>query len=218
MSTIETVTTLPVGATTYSAVTDTQYYIYDENGNYLGFDYARYVADQQAENINQEEEIPAIKKEQRDEFIKKSEEKKTADIETIQSTYASSKIDKQYKEAALKYVALLNKANSEEEAKIVQEWSAIREQANKLTSVTASNTTVLEGIKEFISSLTSLENTTKHFKTQKDENDKKDTIISMKNARDIRDEKNKIKVYESNFFKSAVNVYDTEDDAIAVNE
>ena len=87
-----------------------------------------------------------------------------------------------------------------------------------MTSATASNTTILEGLKEFISSLTELQNITKHYKAQKEAKADKETIASLKTQRDILDENNEIKVYETNFFHSAVNVYDAEDDAVSVGE
>lgn len=218
MSTIETIPSIPANVTTSAGINGSDYRIYDDNGQCIGIDYSQYVADKKAQEESEEEKIPAVKKEKRDEFIKESEEKKAAEIESIQSKYATEKIDSNYKDALIKYASLLSKGNTEEETKIVNQWTAIREEANKLTSVTASNTTVLEGVKEFIDNITNLANITKHYKSQKDEKDRKETLISIKSAEDIRNEKNKVQVYETNFFKSAVNVYDAEDDAIAVNE
>ena len=75
----------------------------------------------------------------------------------------------------------------------------MRAEVHKLTSVTADNTTVLEGVKEFIINIKDLVNATKNAKATKDEKEDKETAISIRTARDIEDKRNKVQVYETNF-------------------
>ena len=84
----------------YDVPSSSDYYIYDENGKYIGFDYDKYTADKKAVEQKAEEENKASMEDKKsDSFEMTTEEKRDADIAVIQGQYASDKIDKEYKDA-----------------------------------------------------------------------------------------------------------------------
>lgn len=195
------------------------FYIYNEENECIGVDTVKLNAAIQeasskksanSQNTNNELDsfTPSIEK--NNEVDKKE---KAKDFQKI--------INDEYTDAALKYADSLNQhaISTTKEGKLTDEWDAIKADANKLTSSTIANTTVLEGVKEFITSLTNLINTTKNYKAEKDT--EKESSFSMETTRDIEDKNNLIEVYEANIFnsnpfKSAFETFTEEDEQIAV--
>ncbi|MCD7739785.1 MAG: hypothetical protein LUH11_00340 [Candidatus Gastranaerophilales bacterium] len=145
-----------------------------------------------------------------------TKEEAKAQIETDKKT-----INTEYN-ANVRYIKDIknDSQTSNDEEALVDKWNSIKSEANVLTSVTASNTTVLEGVKEFINSFKKLVNETKSFDKDKD-CDEADTSVSMTD-KNIFSEGNSIKVYEmedeSNtlgnnpFFDSAFKTFDYQEE------
>lgn len=178
------------------------YYTYDENNECTGIDTVKLNAAIQ-EAMQTKKAQDNSKYYEADSFeittnntMQSKEETKT-EVKNIQKD-----IDKEYTEAAVKYVNSLdpNASSNTKEGKLTDEWEAIKSDANKLTSFTAPNTTVLEGVKEFITTLTGLINTTKNYNAEKE--DTKESSLTLETAGDIEDKNNEIEVYETNIFSS----------------
>ena len=197
-----------------------EYYIYDENNECIGIDTAK--LNTAVQEAMKTEQAKKENNQYQDDSFERTETTSAYTIEETDSKAKSSKntIDEEYRNAAVKYAQSIN-LNAEsisEEGKLVKQWEEIESDANKLTSATASNTTVLEGVKEFITTLTGLINDTKNYKAKEDE---KESNISLETERDIQDKNNDIEVYGTNFFtdnpfKSALETFDIEEDDVAV--
>ena len=87
------------------------------------------------------------------------------------------------------------------------------------TSVDNNVEEVLEGVKEFVTNLTNLINSTKNYNAEKAT--EKDSYFSLETIRDIEDKNNAIEVYgtnifNSNPFKSAFGTFSEEEYEMAV--
>lgn len=178
------------------------YYTYDENNECTGIDTVKL-------NAAIQEAIQAKKAQSNSKYYEADSFEITTNntVQTKEETRTEFKniqkdIDKEYTEAAVKYVNSLdpNASLNTEEGKLTDEWEAIKSDANKLTSFTAPNTTVLEGVKEFITTLTGLINTTKNYNAEKE--DSKESSLTLETVGDIEDKNNEIEVYETNIFSS----------------
>ncbi len=179
---------------------------FDEDGNAIGYDYAKLSA--AITEAKEKEAKTTTVDAKTDEFHRESKTKKESEIEVIQTQYAADKIDKEFKDV-IKYANLMKKTvEPSQESNIAKQWDAMRAEAHKLTSVTADNTTVLEGVKEFIINIKELVADTKNAKADKDAKFEKETAISIKTARDIQDKRNKVQVYDTNFFNSVMKTID----------
>ncbi len=196
-----------------------QFYIYNEKNECVGIDTVKLNAaiqeskskkdqDTQTPNYDLDSFVTSNEK------ITKAEKKEKAkDFQAI--------IDDEYTDAALKYADSLNQHaySTTKEGKLADAWDSIQADANKLTSFTASNTTVLEGVKEFVTNLTNLINSTKNYNAEKAT--EKDSYFSLETIRDIEDKNNAIEVYgtnifNSNPFKSAFGTFSEEEYEMAV--
>lgn len=197
------------------------YYTYNENNECTGIDTVKLnTAIQEAMQV---QNLQSNKNGYQDDTfeITTGAEKKTEEEIKTEAKNSQNNIDTAYTEAAVKYADSLNqKAKStSEEGKLTSQWDSLQAEAYKLTSSTTSNTTVLEGVKEFITNLTNLINTTKNYNAEKE--NEKESSLSLETAGDIEDKNNTIEVYEANIFtsnpfKSAFETFMEEDEEIAV--
>ena len=195
------------------------YYIYDENYECIGVDTVKLnAAIKKAMQIQTQQN----NKNEEDTFEKEpdTESSDKANINT-EAKNLQNNIDKAYTEAVIKYARSLDEdaLSTSKEGKLSDEWEAIKADNYKLTSSTTSNTTVLEGVKEFVTNLTNLINSTKNYNAEKET--EKDSYFSLETIRDIEDKNNAIEVYgtnifNSNPFKSAFETFIEEEDEIAV--
>ena len=197
------------------------YYIYDENNECIGVNTVKLNAaikeamqmQIQTQQNNKNEEDTFEKKTNSD-SIEKTDSK--TEVKSLQNN-----IDKAYTEAVIKYARSLDEdaLSTSKEGKLSDEWEAIKADNYKLTSSTTSNTTVLEGVKEFVTNLTNLINSTKNYNAKKAT--EKDSYFSLETIRDIEDKNNAIEVYgtnifNSNPFKSAFGTFSEEEYEMAV--
>lgn len=197
------------------------YYTYNENNECTGIDTLKLNA--AIQEAMQVQNLEGNKNGYQDDTfeITTGAEKKTEEEIKTEAKNSQNNIDTAYTEAAVKYADSLNqKAKStSEEGKLTSHWDSLQAEAYKLTSSTTSNTTVLEGVKEFITNLTNLINTTKNYNAEKE--NEKESSLSLETAGDIEDKNNTIEVYEANIFtsnpfKSAFETFIEEDEEIAV--
>ena len=197
------------------------YYTYNENNECTGIDTVKLNA--AIQEAMQVQNLQSNKNGYQDDTfeITTGAEKKTEEEIKTEAKNSQNNIDTAYTEAAVKYADSLNqKAKStSEEGKLTSQWDSLQAEAYKLTSSTISNTTVLEGVKEFITNLTNLINTTKNYNAEKE--NEKESSLSLETAGDIEDKNNTIEVYEANIFtsnpfKSAFETFIEEDEEIAV--
>ena len=91
--------------------------------------------------------------------------------------------------------------------------------AERLTSTNASNTTVIESVKEFQSKAKELEEKAQEYKERTKDEDKKETIFSLETQEEKAQQDNKIEVYRAEedllsnnpFYKSAVETSEEKD-------
>ena len=195
------------------------YYIYDENNECIGIDIVKLnAAIKEAMQIqnqqNNKKEEDTFEKKTNSDSIEKTDSK--TEVKSLQNN-----IDKAYTEAVIKYAKSLDEdaLSTSKEGKLSDEWEAIKADNYKLTSSTTSNTTVLEGVKEFVTNLTNLINSTKNYNAEKAT--EKDSYFSLETIRDIEDKNNAIEVYETNIFssnpfKSAFGTFSEEEYEMAV--
>ena len=195
------------------------YYIYDENNECIGIDIVKLnAAIKEAMQIqnqqNNKKEEDTFEKKTNSDSIEKTDSK--TEVKSLQNN-----IDKAYTEAVIKYAKSLDEdaLSTSKEGKLSDEWEAIKADNYKLTSSTTSNTTVLEGVKEFVTNLTNLINSTKNYNAEKAT--EKDSYFSLETIRDIEDKNNAIEVYgtnifNSNPFKSAFGTFSEEEYEMAV--
>ena len=110
---------------------------------------------------------------------------------------SKKEIENNFDDAVKKYSEFfdIDAKSTTQEGKIAKQWEEAEAKANKLTSVTASDTTILEGVKEFITKLTNLVNDTKNFKASEEFEADKESAISLNTLRDLQERQNKISVY-----------------------
>ena len=197
------------------------YYVYNDKNECIGVDNVKLNAAIQEAMQAQTTAIDNNKFEYDSFEFTKTDDVYTSELNDKEAKSSQKTIDNEYTNAALKYAQSLDPdaLSTSEEGRLVNQWEAIEADANKLTSFTAPNTTVLEGVKEFITNLSGLINSTKHYNASKDI--QKESSVSIDTTRDIEDKNNNIEVYETNIFtsnpfKSAVETFDYEDEELAV--
>ena len=197
------------------------YYVYNDKNECIGVDNVKLNAAIQEAMQAQTTAIDNNKFEYDSFEFTKTDDVDTVELADKEAKSSQKTIDNEYTDAALKYAQSLdpNALSTSEEGRLVNQWEAIEADANKLTSFTAPNTTVLEGVKEFITNLSGLINSTKHYNASTDI--QKESSVSIDTTRDIEDRNNNIEVYETNIFtsnpfKSAVETFDYEDEELAV--
>lgn len=197
------------------------YYVYNDKNECTGVDNVKLNAAIQEAMQAQTTAIDNNKFEYDSFEFTKTDDVYTSELNDKEAKSSQKTIDNEYTNAALKYAQSLDPdaLSTSEEGRLVNQWETIEADANKLTSFTAPNTTVLEGVKEFITNLTGLINSTKHYNVSKDI--EKESCVSIDTTRDIEDKNNNIEVYETNIFtsnpfKSAVETFDYEDEELAV--
>ncbi len=197
------------------------YYVYNDKNECTGVDNVKLNAAIQEAMQAQTTAIDNNKFEYDSFEFTKTDDVYTSELNDKEAKSSQKTIDNEYTNAALKYAQSLDPdaLSTSEEGRLVNQWETIEADANKLTSFTAPNTTVLEGVKEFIANLTGLINSTKHYNASKDI--EKESCVSIDTTRDIEDKNNNIEVYETNIFtsnpfKSAVETFDYEDEELAV--
>ncbi len=145
----------------------------------------------------------------------KEEAATTAQIEknSIKSDYNSD----------IKYFKAIDSDDifTKKEAELSDKWDKIKSQANDLTSVTASNTTILEGAKEFIKNLTSLVKETKQFDNTEDDSSENSITNNNFFAEDksinVFSNEEDYNTFGNNpFFESAFKTFDYEEEEEAV--
>ena len=194
-----------------------QFYIYNENKECIGIDTVKLNAAIQEVNNKKAQETQTQNYE-RDTFVPSSEKRPQIEEKEEAKDFKKA-IDYEYTNAALKYAKTLDSdsLSTSKEGKLNDKWQEIKSDEEKLTSITTPNTTVLEGVKEFITSLSGLINDTKHFNMNKE----KESDFSLETVRDIEDKNNNIEVYGTNIFtanpfKSTLETFDYEYEDVAV--
>ncbi len=200
-------------------------YSYGVQGNQAEIDYSKLstaIASKQEEQANSSETADA-----NDSFESTLYGIQSSDNNTDNAKESKKEISSNFDEAINKYSNFYDSKaiSNTREGQIAAEWEDITFEANKLTSVTASDTTILEGVKEFITKLTNLVNDTKSFKASDDTEKNKESAVSLNTIRDLMEKENKISVYSENaeetnilgnnpFMKSAFETadYETEEE------
>ena len=115
------------------------------------------------------------------------------------------------------YDELVNsKADSNtDEGRLTDIWAATEEQSLKFIGATASNTTVLEGAKEFISRITGIVNEAETTKVEKDKNE--ETGLYSDSNKNIEDTNNRVEVFKlfgedstNRYINSTIDTFDVE--------
>lgn len=115
------------------------------------------------------------------------------------------------------YDELINsKADSNtDEGRLTSSWEEAEEQSLKFIGVTASNTTVLEGAKEFINRITGIVNEAETTKVDKDKDE--DAKLYSDSNKNIEDTNNRVEVFSlygeddtNRYIHSAIDTFDVE--------
>lgn len=194
---------------------------YDENGTLEKVD----TAGLNAAIAKATQEQKKLDDKNTDTFSKRTEDKALTDEEKSKAKNIQDNTDDEYKKALMAYAGSLKNAISgtAEADKIKSEWNDIKEKSNKYIGVDASETTVLEGAKEFINTIQGLVNTTKNSIETERKNEQRASIMSLKSEEEYSFEENKMETYgtaaEDNTnpfadisFKSAMNTFYQEDE------
>lgn len=204
-----------------------KYYTYDEEGKVESID----TASLNAEIAKTTQEKKALEKTEIDSFNKTADGQKSP-VEEEQAKVASLKnsINSEYNKALTEYANSFNKDadSTTDEGKLADKWAEIKAKSTKFIGVDASNTTVLEGAKEFINNICKVVNETKMTVDKKA--DEKESVFSIESKEEIELKENKIEAYgtiaEDNtnpfagvYLKSAMETFGVEeeetDDAVA---
>ncbi len=196
------------------------YYTYNDQNELSGINSAKLNA-AIIEAMKLEAEKNSNSNLQTDSFTKAVEGETDKNIEKVEAKSSKKEIDNEYSDALIKYARTINDDaySTTEEGQLAEEWRDIKAEVEKLTSSTAPNTTVLEGVKEFIVNLTGLVNKTKNYNAEKE--DAKESSLTLETVGDIEDKNNAIKVYQTNIFssnpfKSAFETFLEEEEQVAV--
>ena len=156
---------------------------------------------------------------QTDAFVSttQKEDNQLSDDEKIKAANFKEDIEAKIAETQAQYDELVNsKANSSTtEGKIGTTWEELEKESLRYIGVTASNTTVLEGAKEFINKICSIGNNAETVKTEqiKDE----ETGLYSDSNKNIEDTNNRVEVFSlygedstNKYMQSAINTFDVE--------
>ncbi len=173
-----------------------KYYVYDEQGNQTGIDYSKL---NMAINLKKEEQNNISNNNSGSDtfYSSMTETQSSVDNNKKEAKNSKKEIENNFDDAVKKYSEFfdIDAKSTTQEGKIAKQWEEAEAKANKLTSVTASDTTILEGVKEFITKLTNLVNDTKNFKASEEFEADKESAISLNTLRDLQERQNKISVY-----------------------
>ena len=173
-----------------------KYYVYDEQGNQTGIDYSKL---NMAINLKKEEQNNISNNNSGSDtfYSSTTETQSSVDNNKKEAKNSKKEIENNFDDAVKKYSEFfdIDAKSTTQEGKIAKQWEEAEAKANKLTSVTASDTTILEGVKEFITKLTNLVNDTKNFKASEEFEADKESAISLNTLRDLQERQNKISVY-----------------------
>ncbi len=195
-----------------SGLTMSDYYKYDNYGEVCGFDMVKFNDDLRYARSSEEEKESKVDSFSKSEAIKTVQQKqqKKADAKVEKSN-----IDDEYKKALEQYASFINKTENQD---IQKEWASLQAQEQKLTSVTASSTTILEGAKEFISNLTkvvmSTDKSTNNSETSVEKQDQKNAKVLTGIEKTTNESANLLDNY---FFKSAYEISKKKDDGFLLD-
>ena len=186
------------------------YCTFDSNGNVKNIDIAKLNTDLKASRATDEEKELQVDSFHKSEIIKNSQELKQKRTEADDE---KTNIDAEYKDAIMKYASVLNKIDNEE---LQKEWDTMKSQEQKLTSVTASSTTILEGAKEFIASLKKVISNTEQASISGIEDTKKkeeDNFVLSKIEKTTNEAGD---ILDNPFFKSAYDTAEKKDKKLSI--
>ena len=186
-----------------------EYCTLDSNGNVKNIDIAKLNSDLKASRATDEEKELDVDSFQKSEAIKSSQElqQKRTDADDEKTN-----IDSEYKDAMMKYASVLNKIDNED---VQKEWDSLKSQEQRLTSITASSTTILEGAKEFIASLKKVMSTTEQASISGTDDTKKkeeNNYVLSKIEKTTNESDN---ILDNPFFKSAYDIADKKDQKLS---
>lgn len=147
----------------------------------------------------------------------KKEDNQLSDDDKIKATNFKEDIEAKIAETQAQYDELVNsKADSNtDEGRLSKTWEEAEEQSLKFIGVNASNTTVLEGAKEFINRITGIVNDAETTKIEKDKNE--ETGLYSDSNRNIEDTNNRVEVFSlygedgtNKYVTSAFDTFDVE--------
>ena len=171
-----------------------KFYTYNEDGSIKSID----TAGLNAEIAKAQQEQKALENQDSDTFTRKAADATLTADERKKANSLQESIDTEYTDALIQYAnSFNNKADTTtEEGKLADKWNKIDEDSLKYIGVDASDTTVLEGAKEFINRIYNLVNETKSTVSRK-ENYIKENELAMSLDADGKDSKedNKMNVY-----------------------
>ena len=147
----------------------------------------------------------------------KREDKDISNDEKIKANNLQKDIEAKIAETQAQYDELVNSkaASTTEEGKLSKAWEEAEENSLKFIGVDASNTTVLEGAKEFINRICSIVNDAETAKAEKDKNE--DTGLYADSNKSIDETNNRIEAYKlygedstNKYMQSAIDTFDVE--------
>ena len=147
----------------------------------------------------------------------KKEDNQLSNDDKIKATNFKEDIEAKIAETQAQYDELVNsKADSNtDEGRLSDTWSEAEDQALKFIGVDASNTTVLEGAKEFINRICGIVNDAETAKVEKDKNEEQ-SLYSDSN-KNIEETNNRVEVFSlygedstNKYMTSAINTFDVE--------
>lgn len=147
----------------------------------------------------------------------KKEDNNLSDDDKIKAANFQDDIEAKIAETQAQYDELINsKANSSTtEGKIGSTWEELEKESLRYIGVTASNTTVLEGAKEFINKICTIVNDAETTKVEKDKND--EAGLYSDSNKNIEDTNNRVEVFSlygedstNKYMQSAMNTFDVE--------
>lgn len=183
---------------------------YDSNGKVKNVDIAKLNAALKTARTSEDDKETEVDSFKKSQVVKDSEDLKQKKADAAEE---KTNIDTEYKDAMMKYASVLNKIDNDD---IQKEWDSIKTQEQKLTSVTASNTTILEGAKEFIASLKKVISSTEQASISGTDEAKKkeeDNYVLSKIEKTTNEAGN---ILDNPFFKSAYDIADKKDEGLSL--
>lgn len=173
-----------------------KYCTYDEDGKLKEID----TASLNAEVAKVKQEKKSLENAEADSFCKSGNNKDTklTEVDNTKATTLKHSAENEYKNALMQYASTINnKADSTtEEGKVAEKWEELKAHSQKYIGVCSSNATVLEGAKDFISSIYKVVNDTKST-AEKQDRFEKETALSVDSQEEISFKNNKLEVYDT---------------------
>ena len=151
------------------------------------------------------------------EWTTNREDKEISNDDKIKANNFKKDIEAKIAKTQAQYDELVNsKADSNtEEGKLRKSWEDAESYSLKFIGANASNTTILEGAKEFINRITSIVNDAESTRIEKDKNE--DNGLYADSNKNIEDTNNRIEAYKlygedstNKYMKSAIDTFDVE--------